>query len=104
MAFLLVLDGPARGQTFDLSRGVVMIGRDSSCTIPIADERISRRHLQITHDEHRGCHTALDVGSANGVLIRGNRLVRGVEHSLENGDEIMIGGTRLRFWSQADTP
>lgn len=101
MAYLCLINGPARGQTFDLSRRSVMIGRDASCAIPIPDERISRRHLQVAYDDRRECHMAIDVGSSNGVMVNGKRLVRGVERALENGDEITIGGSRLRYSSNA---
>jgi len=74
-----------------------MIGRDASCAIPIADERISRRHLQVAYDDDRERHVAVDVGSSNGVAINGVRLVRGVERDLDDGDEIEIGGSRLRY-------
>ena len=76
-----------------------MIGRDASCAIPIADERISRRHLQLTYDGPGDRHLAIDVGSSNGVTVNGERLVRGVLRALEDGDEIALGGSRLRYSS-----
>ena len=80
-----------------------MVGRDPSCALPIADERISRRHLQVTYDEARDRHVAIDVGSSNGVAINGTRLVRGVERVLDDGDEIVVGGSTLRYSSDADS-
>ena len=97
MAFLDILDGPARGRQFPLDGGRVMIGRDASCALRIPDGRISRRHLQIVYDRRRGLHFALDIGSANGVTVNNLRLVRGSEQPLENGDEIRIGQSRLRY-------
>ena len=74
-----------------------MVGRDTSCAIPIPDERISRRHLQLAYDGRSDRHLAIDVGSSNGVTVNGTRLVRGVERILDDGDEITIGASRLRF-------
>ncbi len=74
-----------------------MIGRDESCVLRIPDRRVSRRHLQIAYDRRRDTHFALDVGSANGVTVNGQRLVRGAEQPLDDGDEIRIGGSRLRY-------
>lgn len=102
-AFLSVTHGPACGQTFVLPLRSVLIGRDASCAIPIPDERISRRHLQVTYDNRGRRHLAVDVGSSNGVTINGARLVRGAEWLLGDGDEIAIGGTRLRY-SVGDKP
>jgi pSer/pThr/pTyr-binding forkhead associated (FHA) protein len=97
MAFLDILDGPARGRRFRLDRRHVMVGRDASCALRIPDGRVSRRHLQIVYDRRRDSHFALDIGSANGVTINDLRLVRGTERQLADGDEIVIGCSRLRY-------
>ena len=97
MAILEILQGPARGFRFVLERDPVMIGRAPSCGLRIPDRRISRRHLQIAYDGLRDVHVAVDIGSANGATVNGRRLVRGTELQLEDGDEITIGRTRLRY-------
>ena len=102
MAHLIVTDGPSRGQTYALASPSVLVGRDPSCAIPIADERISRRHLQVAYDETQERHVAVDVGSSNGVFVNGERLVRGSERVLGHGDEIVIGGSTLRYASHRD--
>jgi pSer/pThr/pTyr-binding forkhead associated (FHA) protein len=97
MASLVIIDGPARGQRFDLREHTVLIGRDASCAIRIPDERVSRRHLQVGYDNRGDRHFALDVGSENGVTVNGIRLQRGSLRSLGNGDEIRIGRSSLRY-------
>lgn len=97
MAFLEILEGPARGRRFQLERRPVMIGRDTTCALRIPDERISRRHLQIAYDRRHREHFALDIGSANGVTVNGLRLVRGWQKALVDGDVIHIGHSRLRY-------
>lgn len=104
MARITVIDGPMHGQRFDLTHRNVMIGRDASCTIPIPDERISRRHLMIAYDSRCGRHAAIDVGSSNGVTINGVRLVRGAQRPLIDGDEIAIGASCLRYSTDAGVP
>jgi len=37
------------------------------------------------------------VGSSNGVIVNGERLERGAERVLEDGDEIGIGSSCLRY-------
>lgn len=97
MAFLDVIDGPARGLWYGLAGQSVIIGRDVSCAISIADSRISRRHLQIAYERSSGRHLVVDVGSSNGVAVNGTRLRRGAQRMLEDGDEIGIGGSMLRY-------
>ena len=97
MASLDIQEGPAPGRQFGLGPRSVMIGRDESCTITIQDERVSRRHLQIVYDRRRDRHFVVDVGSSNGVLVNGVRIERGTERVLEDGDEIRIGHSRLRY-------
>ncbi|MGK0219989.1 MAG: pSer/pThr/pTyr-binding forkhead associated (FHA) protein [Planctomycetota bacterium] len=101
LAYLDVIDGPARGLWYGLAGQNVTIGRDVSCAISIADSRISRRHLQIAYERSSGRHLAVDVGSSNGVSVNGTRLRRGVQLMLEDGDEIGIGGSKLRYMRDA---
>jgi pSer/pThr/pTyr-binding forkhead associated (FHA) protein len=81
-----------------------MIGRDASCTIEIADELVSRRHLQIVFDPNRARHFAVDVGSSNGLFINGERVKRGTPHVLEDRDVIRIGHCRLKYRERAPLP
>ena len=97
MAHFSVIDGPASGRTFELASRTALIGRDPACVIWIPDERISRRHLQVVFDGERGHHSVVDVGSSNGVTVNGSRLVRGVERVLEDGDEVTLGASCLRY-------
>ena len=74
-----------------------MIGRDEACSIPIPDEHVSRRHLQIGYDRRRDRHFAVDVGSTNGVTVNGTRLQRGALRLLDDGDLIHVGSSWLRY-------
>lgn len=97
MTFLDILDGPSRGRRFSVVARNVTIGRGETCNLQILDELISRRHLGIRYDPDRDCHWVIDVGSANGVTVNGVRLVRGAEQPLQEGDEIRLGQSRLRY-------
>ncbi|MEJ2734447.1 MAG: FHA domain-containing protein, partial [Anaerolineae bacterium] len=68
------------------------IGRSRDSDIHVAAERASRRHARI---ELQQCvYVILDLDSANGTFVNGQRISR---QALSNGDEILIGETRLRF-------
>ncbi|MEQ8762702.1 MAG: FHA domain-containing protein [Planctomycetota bacterium] len=97
MASLVIIGGPASGRRIDLADGLVMIGRDETCTIPIPDDHLSRRHLQIGYDRRHDRHFAVDVGSTNGVTVNDTRLRRGELQLLDDGDVIRVGCSRLRY-------
>lgn len=60
------------------------------------DAKVSRRHARITY---RGnIHMIEDLGSTNGTFLnRGRRLLPGSPQVLNDGDEIIVGKTFLRF-------
>lgn len=96
MATLLVVGGPSEGRCFPLKENrLVAVGRDDQCTIQIVDDQISRRHLQIRLDDDDGRHYAVDMRSANGVYINGNRITK--DTRLVEGDLIQIGQSQIRY-------
>jgi hypothetical protein len=60
------------------------------------DAKVSRRHARIIF--RNGIYTIEDLGSTNGTFInRGRRLLPGNPQALNEGDEIIVGKTFLRF-------
>jgi pSer/pThr/pTyr-binding forkhead associated (FHA) protein len=60
------------------------------------EAKVSRRHARIIHQN--GQYVIEDLGSTNGTFInRGRRLLPGNRHPLNNGDEIIVGKTFLKF-------
>ncbi|MGH9946918.1 MAG: FHA domain-containing protein [Pyrinomonadaceae bacterium] len=60
------------------------------------DSKISRKHARILH--RSGAYFIEDLGSTNGTFInRGRRLLPGTPQVLNEGDEIIVGKTFLRF-------
>jgi pSer/pThr/pTyr-binding forkhead associated (FHA) protein len=68
------------------------IGRSRDNKIYLADKRASRHHARI--DLQQGTFVLIDLDSANGTFVNGQRVQR---QALRSGDEIRIGDTRLRF-------
>lgn len=81
---------------------VKTVGRSQENAIVINDAMVSRRHLQIVHDD-QGKTSVVDLGSANGTFVNGKRI--SCETRLNPGDELRIGNTVLN-WQQyfADVP
>lgn len=92
---LLVLQGPDKGQRFELPDEQIIIGRDSS-QIPLTDNTASRRHVDISLKD--GVYILTDLESANGTFINGTR-VR-TPQAIRVGDQLRIGRTLMVFGSQ----
>jgi pSer/pThr/pTyr-binding forkhead associated (FHA) protein len=60
------------------------------------EAKISRRHARVIN--HNGQYFIEDLGSTNGTFVnRGRRLLPGKRQMLQNGDEIIVGKTFLKF-------
>jgi hypothetical protein len=60
------------------------------------DAKVSRRHARIIHRDN--AYLIEDLGSTNGTFVnRGRRLLPGSPQVLNEGDEIIVGKTFLRF-------
>lgn len=91
MSAVVTLEGPVGG-TFVLARGEgLVIGRSLQVDLSVDDLRVSRRHCRIEHGE-KGV-TALDLRSANGTYVNGQRVTRAL---LRPGDALQVGSAALR--------
>ena len=85
-------DGSSR--RWPLQAGETLIGRDvSQPHILLADQDVSRRHAAVRLDN--GVLIFSDLGPTNPSTINGQPVVG--ERVLNDGDVIMVGGTRLEF-------
>ena len=80
---------PLRGKSkeFDLGIGKVWIGRGPENTIPLIDEKASRKHCLIEPDG-QGCYRVRDLGSRNGTKLND---IRVEESPLKSGDILCVG-------------
>ncbi len=86
-------------QTVLINKPLMLLGRDSTCTIRIQDRFVSRFHAALTRLESEDLITywlrdgdGRDKLSANGVFVNGKRLV--APYQLRDRDQIRFG-TRL---------
>ncbi|MBW2065361.1 MAG: FHA domain-containing protein [Deltaproteobacteria bacterium] len=89
MIKLYVMDETGEGQSFDLERDTVYVGRGSRSDIRIKDRSVSRSHLKIVKREGR--FFIVDLGSRNGTFVNGEQIDPGVEVEVEEGVPIVIG-------------
>lgn len=93
---LVTAGGAHAGQAFVLTGSQVSIGRDPSNPVALQDDtNVSRRHAVI--QANGGEYAVIDTGSSNGTYVNGVRVPANAPQPLRPGDEIIVGGTRLRF-------
>ncbi len=88
---LKVYKGEELIATRDFERDMIKIGRLSTAHLCLDDERASRIHAVLSAEED-GKLSIVDMGSMEGTYINGKRINKG---TVQFGDEIRIGGTRI---------
>lgn len=104
-AVLQIERGAAVGMEFKISADESYIGRwdadngifpDVDLDAHDQEAKVSRRHARIIRENNR--FLIEDLGSTNGTYInRGRRLIPGNRAPLNDGDEVIVGKTFLRF-------
>lgn len=96
-AAALVVYAPDRPPfRYAVARGAVNVGRSLKAGNDLvidSDGQVSKRHARIELDSD-GRFTIYDLGSTNGTKVNGRRVEN---RTLNDGDEIMLGATRLTF-------
>jgi len=104
-AILTIERGKSAGKQFTLGRNGSEIGRwdadggvfpDVDLDSDDPEAKVSRKHARIS--VANGHYEIEDLGSTNGTFVnRGPRLKPGQRQPLNDGDEIIVGKTFLRF-------
>jgi len=104
-AVLIIERGASVGTEFGLTSEESNIGRwdadngifpDVDLDTHDPEAKVSRRHARIIQENGR--YLLEDLGSTNGTFInRGRRLIPGNRQPLNDGDEVIVGKTFLRF-------
>lgn len=92
-AMLVVDTGEVAGSRFFVDEQETTIGRHPDSVVFLDDITVSRRHAVLRKVEND--FELLDVGALNGTYCNGQRVDR---VALNNGDEIMVGRFRMRFY------
>ena len=90
--------GSHQGATYPFTDEQLIIGRDPSCDVVLADEQVSTRHAAIARSRN-GALSVLDLGSTNGTFVDGERIR---EQVLRGGEQITVGKSILRVYPASD--
>lgn len=104
-AKLLIERGDGPGTEFRITGNEAIIGRwdadngvfpDVDLDSHDPEAKVSRRHARIRIQD--GNYMIEDLGSTNGTYVnRGRRLLPGMAQVINDGDEVIVGKTFLRF-------
>ena len=89
---LTAISGRLKGSVFTIEDLPVVIGRETSATLCVADASVSRRHSQI---EREAEHFVIeDLESLNGTFVNDVPVKR---RALQHGDRVRIGDSQFIF-------
>ena len=80
------------GQSHEIAKRRVVLGRSKDCDIQVPDPNVSRRHAELRQEG--ATYWLVDLDSTNGVEVRGRRVKR---LKLEDGTRFTIGSTEITF-------
>jgi transcriptional regulator with GAF, ATPase, and Fis domain len=92
LARLVVLEGPDAGREFELPLRGGKVGREEGTLVQLTDPTVSRQHGLI--ELRDGALAWVDDSGKARTLINGKPVT---VHRLEQGDEIVLGATRMAF-------
>jgi len=100
--YLVVVEGANLGAEHLLLKPDTVVGRTCESDILIDDDKVSRRHLQISlltgGEGQRFQAKVIDLNSTNGVMVNGRRVK---EAGIASGDRIRLGNTVIKFEARA---
>jgi len=90
---LEAISGPFQGRNFILDANEYTLGRNPENSIVLVDDLVSRYHASLTKDINT--YKLNDLGSANGVLVNGQKIFE--PFKLSSGDVVEVGSSVFRF-------
>jgi diguanylate cyclase (GGDEF)-like protein len=95
--YLVIIGGDHLGAIHKIDKTPAIIGRGDDADIRIADDGISREHVEVIGQREHV--TVRDLGSTNGTFHNGRKVD---EVELVDGDKISIGSTTILKFSYRD--
>ena len=80
--------GPVPGAVHPIEGDEIVIGRSASAGLSVDEQSLSRQHARVFRS--KGGFSVEDLDSTNGTFVNGERLPRGVEAPLHDGDQLRL--------------
>lgn len=94
VGWLVVTQGPQKGEDFRLREGKNNLGKGADCEICLQDQAVSGKHASLSYKD--GKFVLTDLDSTNGTYV--NDFAEAVARvELKDGDVIRAGETSLKF-------
>lgn len=88
---LKVVEGSLGGKSFEVTEDGLKLGRGDACEVRLPDPGVSREHARVFL--HNAGVWVQDLGSRNGVFVKGKRILR--PKQLSPGTEFTVGDHRF---------
>ncbi|MGK5083367.1 GGDEF domain-containing protein [Bdellovibrionota bacterium FG-1] len=95
-ACLIIIRGSPQGHRFFVTQDEMIIGRDPSADISVADPSISRKHAKLTREPGRKVRLT-DLGSSNGTFVNDKKVNANESVVLAKEDMVKLGNSILKF-------
>ncbi|MEK6623607.1 MAG: FHA domain-containing protein [Bdellovibrionota bacterium] len=89
---LLCMTGDHKGTSYYLKENRIVLGRSEEVDVQLSDAKASREHAELTR--FKDTFIVTDLGSQNGIIVNDLKVA---QHTLTNGDKIIIGQTVFKF-------
>lgn len=93
LRFEIIKDGEVV-RTEDLDQDVIKVGKLQSSHLKLDDPNVSRIHAVIERSQGDGSLTVIDLGSATGTFVNGEKVTK---TTLNSEDELQFGDTTIRI-------
>ncbi len=81
-------------RTEELDQDVIKVGKLQSSHLKLDDPNVSRIHAVIERNQSDGTLTVIDLGSATGTFVNGEKITK---TTLNSNDELQFGDTTIRI-------
>ena len=92
MAFLRIMNGERKGQTYEIDRDEIVIGRAAGTVVTLDDPASSSHHCSVFRSGRR--FSIKDMDSTNGTRLNSSSIK---EYRLSPKDVITVGATDILF-------
>ena len=93
----MILSGDSAGKVIALGQTEISVGRHPDNEVVLDSQMVSRQHAKLFKSDRQ--YFIEDLGSRNGVLLNGKKLMPNARAPLHHRDEVQLSDRRMLFLS-----